>query len=205
MIALIDLGMNNTTSIKKAFDRVGCEVKVTQKSSELDNADAIILPGVGSFGDGMEVLAKLELVNPIKMMVKKGIPILGICLGMHLLTERSEENENYLGLGLISGTTGKLDPNFSDERIPNIGWSSVFIEPNSILLNDLENGESFYFAHSYHVLCKDRMVSATIEYGNKKITAAFENKNIFGVQFHPEKSQDAGLRVLSSFLKQIKM
>jgi len=204
MIALIDLGMNNTTSIKRAFGRVGSEVKVTQKSSELENADALILPGVGTFGDGMEVLAKLELVNPIKMIVKKGIPILGICLGMHLLTEGSEENENYLGLGLISGTTEKLDPNFSDERIPNIGWCSVFIESNSILLNDLEDGEAFYFAHSYHVLCTDRMVAATIEYGNKKITAAFENKNIFGVQFHPEKSQDAGLRVLSSFLKQIK-
>ena len=90
MIALIDLGMNNTTSIKRAFGRVGYEVKVTQKSSELDNADAIILPGVGSFGDGMEVLAKLELVNPIKMMVKKGITILGICLGMQILFKFSE-------------------------------------------------------------------------------------------------------------------
>ena len=166
----------------------------------LINAKAIILPGVGAFADGMKSLEKKDLVQPLIEKVGNGIPILGICLGMQLLADSSEEFGINKGLGLIEGNVVKL-PKVDNLPLPNMGWCDLFNNKNSKITNKIYDGDSFYFVHSYHLICAHSSTQTSfINYGTHKVTAIVENKNIFGAQFHPEKSHDKGLNLLSNFV-----
>lgn len=205
MIAMIDMDVGNLQSVLEAFRRIGTPVKVTACAEEVEQSSAVILPGVGAFGDGMASLQQKKLVEPLKRhALEKKKPLLGICLGMQLLAEEGEEHGLHTGLGLIRGRIVRLKPTEKGCRVPNMGWCDVTIMRRpSVLFADHSDGESFYFAHSYYLQCSDPSdIAATIEYGGR-LTVAIERNNILGVQFHPEKSQDAGLNVLASFLKHL--
>jgi glutamine amidotransferase len=206
MIAMIDMGIGNLRSVLEAFRRVGSEVVVTARPEDIERASAVILPGVGAFGDGMASLRQQGLADALRRNAIDGKkPLIGICLGMQLLAEEGEEHGNHKGLGLVPSRVVRLRPTGPEFRVPNMGWCDVtFSGSRGILFDGLRDGESFYFAHSYHLQCSDQAdVAATIEYGGSCLTAAIQRENIFGVQFHPEKSQDAGLNVLASFLRYV--
>jgi glutamine amidotransferase len=202
MIAMIDMGLGNLQSVSQALERVGGHVEVTTRVDDIGRADAVILPGVGAFGDGMASLHTHRLVEPIRdHVIRARKPLLGICLGMQLLAYFGEEYGRHEGLGLIAGVVRRLAPTTPGCRVPNMGWCDVTVtRPHSQLFNGIPNGEPFYFAHSYWLRCAEPAdVAATIEYDGS-LTAAIERENVFGVQFHPEKSQDAGLSVLHAFV-----
>ena len=196
--------MGNLQSVLEAFERIGASVQVTTRPEDIEAAEAVILPGVGAFGDGMANLHKCGLVEPIrKLALKQRKPLLGICVGLQLLADEGEEYGVHQGLGLIRGRVVRLEPG-EEYRVPNMGWCDVNILRRGVLFDNVEDGEAFYFAHSYHLLCTDfEDVSATLSYGGE-LVAAVERDNIFGVQFHPEKSQEAGLNVLASFIEHIR-
>ena len=203
MIRLIDMGIGNLRSVLEAFRRVGATIEIATRAEQIEQATALVLPGVGAFGDGMASLRQRGQIEPLRRNVlelKK--PLLGICLGMQLLAEQGEEHGLHEGLGLIRGRAVRLSPNNPQERVPNIGWCDVSAASrDSSLFKDVVDGESFYFAHSYYLECTDTTdVTATIEYGGQRVTAAIERGKIFGVQFHPEKSQEAGLNALASYI-----
>lgn len=202
VVAIIDYGLCNLDSIHRAVEICGVEAAVTKDPNVLDRASHLILPGVGAFGIAMRNLHDYGLSGAIKRQVSAGIPLLGICLGMQLLASRSEEGGNHAGLGLIPGDVVRLSPQSEDERIPHIGWNSVEFENNGGLLSDIRSGADFYFVHSYHCRCADpRDVVATTPYcGN--VVSVVRREHVFGTQFHPEKSQKAGLQLLANFLKQ---
>jgi glutamine amidotransferase len=204
MLLVIDIGLSNLASVKRAFEIVGGEVVISAASGVISTADAIVLPGVGAFADGMSVLDKRNLISPLRHASKSGIPILGICLGMQLLAGRSEEGGSHEGLGLIEGDCIRLEPGQTTDRVPNIGWCDIKPVNRSILFNEENSTGSYYFAHSYYLDCDEKIKTASIEFGGGYITAAIEYNNIFGVQFHPEKSQDFGLDILSAFIRRIK-
>lgn len=199
-LIIIDLGIGNSGSVTAALERVGARPVRTDRPADLAAASAIILPGVGAFGDGMARLRQSGLAGPLVEAVRtRGVPLLGICLGMHLLAERGEEHGRHAGLGLIGGSVVRLDPPPEARlRVPNMGWCDVEVSrPNAILP---AASSSFYFAHSYHLVCSDPAdVCAVVQYGGP-VTAAVARGRIFGVQFHPEKSQDAGLDLLAAFV-----
>jgi imidazole glycerol-phosphate synthase subunit HisH len=205
MIAMIDMDMGNLQSVREALQRIGASVKVTDRPEDVEQADAVILPGVGAFGDGMTSLHVKRLVEPLRLHAfEKKRPILGICIGMQLMADEGEEHGLHKGLGMIRGRVVRLNPTEEGCRVPNMGWCDVkFKNSESKLFGGFQQSEAFYFAHSYHLQCSDSEdVAATIDYGSP-LTAAIEHDNIFGVQFHPEKSQDAGLNVLASFIKYV--
>ena len=198
MITIVDMKIGNIGSVVSGFRRVGQEPVVTDDPADVARADRLVLPGVGAFGDGMASLREKRLVEPLRRHVlERRLPLLGICLGMQLLTERGEEHGKHEGLGVLPGGSVRLAPR-NDLRVPNIGWCDVAPRDGAHLFPG--NGrEAFYFAHGYHVACADPAnVAATIDYGGE-IAAAVERGTVFGVQFHPEKSQDAGLDVLARF------
>jgi glutamine amidotransferase len=200
MIGIIDLGISNIASVTAAFSYLGCETNIITNSEDLSNNSGIVLPGVGAFGDGMKALEDSNLIEPIKHYVKEGFPILGVCLGMQLMTNESEEFGFHEGLNLVPGKVVRLKP-CENECIPNIGWCDIDIRPKAKLFNNTQEKTSFYFVHSYHMECEDeRDIAATIDFGNRPVTVAIQKENIFGLQCHPEKSQDAGLQVLDSFI-----
>ena len=201
MILLVDIGISNLASVQRALELVGAEVLPSSEPEALAVAEAVVLPGVGSFADGMNRLRERRLVEPLRRAAGRGVPILGICLGMQLLTCESEEDGRHEGLGLIDGRCVRLDPCGTSDRVPNIGWCDVEVTQQDCLLGSKMDGEVYYFAHSYHVDGHVADSVASIRFGNKKVTAAIESGNTYGVQFHPEKSQDAGLELLSAFLK----
>ncbi len=199
MISIVDLGLSNLGSLISSLSKINVETKVVSKPEELKKAKAIILPGVGAFVDGMRSLKNQNLINTLKNQVNKGVPILGICLGMQLLSENSEEFGICEGLGLIKGNVMKL-PDVKNLRIPNMGWCDLFNNFESEITRNINDEDSFYFVHSYHLVCRDKSSqSSYINFGSHKITAIVEKNNIFGVQFHPEKSHDKGLKILSNF------
>jgi glutamine amidotransferase len=200
-LAIVDYGMGNIRSVRNAFARLGCDVQLVQTAAELNQADALILPGVGAFGEAMSTLHKLELTAPIIAMVKGGKPLLGICLGMQLLAESSEERGQHTGLGLIPGKVKRIDAP-KGLRLPHVGWNSVSITIPAPLFLGAREGESFYFVHSYHFMCDAPYRSAVTEYG-AEVVAAVQHGHIFGVQFHPERSQGNGLRLLSNFVEYV--
>tara|TARA_B100000686_G_scaffold339067_1_gene412513 strand:- start:127 stop:744 length:618 start_codon:yes stop_codon:yes gene_type:complete len=204
MLLVIDIGLSNLASVKRGFEIVGGEVVISGESKVISEANAIVLPGVGAFADGMSVLKKRNLIAPLRHASACGVPILGICLGMQLLAGRSEEGGAHLGLGLIEGECKRLDPGQTDDRVPNIGWCDIQPVNRSSLFSSINSNGSYYFAHSFHLDCDEKIKTASIEFGEGCITAAIENNNIFGVQFHPEKSQDFGLDILFAFLQRIK-
>ena len=189
MIALIDYGVGNLYSVEKALNFVGGDVKVTNSAKDLQRAEKIILPGVGAFGDCMK--------NLEEEVAKKKF-FLGICVGLQILFEESEESPNVKGLGIFKGKVKKISA--GNLKIPHMGWNSVEIK-NSKIFSSVKNNSYFYFVHSYHAVPFEKnLIVATTDYG-EKITAAVEFENIFATQFHPEKSGDVGLQVLRNFVE----
>lgn len=200
MIAILDYGLGNLGSIANMLKVIGETSKITNKAEEIRTADGIILPGVGAFDAGMQKLIDSGLTEIIKECAEKGTPTLGICLGMQLLGRRSEEG-TLSGLGLIPFECKRF--RFSDDsnlRIPHMGWDIVDIKQRNPLVNNLQGTQRYYFVHSYHAVCDSREnVLMTCDYGYE-FAASVVNENIFGVQFHPEKSHDFGLALLTNFV-----
>lgn len=196
MIAVIDYGAGNIFSIKNALEYLDFESVLTGKKEDIENADAVILPGVGAFPSAMKMLNKSGLIETIKTeAVKK--PFLGICLGMQMLFEKGYEFEECDGLGLIPGSVRKMVE--KDLIIPHMGWNKLKILNDCPLVNGLEKDSFTYFVHSYKAECDDENICAYSEYGGKVPALVFGGSTIFGAQFHPEKSGDTGLKILKNF------
>ena len=197
MIAIVDYGVGNLFSLRSSLSAVGAEVTVTGDGDVLRRADKIILPGVGAFGDAAAKLRATGLDAVVIEEAKAGNPLLGICLGMQLLLERSLEYGEHAGLGLIPGDVVPLSPP-DGLKVPHMGWNALqFSEPRSPIFRDLNPGDHVYFVHSFHA-ANCPCVTATAEYG-VPVTAAVGKDNVFGCQFHPEKSGPVGLTILKSF------
>lgn len=196
-VAIIDYDMGNVASVQKVLNFLGVQNTVTRKAKEIQEATHLILPGVGAYGAAMERLHAYDLVSPLsEYVLEKKIPILGICLGMQLMTETGTEYGNHRGLGWIAGTTTKLES--GDLRLPHVGWNNITVTQRTLF--DGITDDNFYFVHSYAVRPHDAsIVSATCDYG-KSFVAALQKDNIFATQFHPEKSQQSGIRVVKNFL-----
>lgn len=195
-IAIIDYGMGNIKSVENAFKRLGTDVRVTNSKRIINNAHALVLPGVGAIGDALRNLEKINMVSVIKENIKKK-PFLGICLGMQLLFEYSYENGENKGLGLLKGHVDRIPPSV---KVPHIGWNQLkILKKGSKIFSGIREGEYFYFVHSYHATPEDRkIISCTTDYGIQLITGV-EYDNIHGLQFHPEKSSNCGLKLLENF------
>ncbi len=199
MIAIIDYGAGNLHSVKNALDFLGTESIITGDKNEILSADKIILPGVGAFGDAMKCLSDSGLVETVKEAAKSGKPFLGICLGLHLLFEESEETPDVKGLGIFKGKIVKI-PDNSSLKIPHMGWNSITVTKDSKILKNIGNEPYVYFVHSYYVDATDKsIISAYTEYG-ERLDIAVEKDNIFATQFHPEKSGDVGMQILKNFI-----
>ena len=200
MIAIIDYDAGNLKSVEKALQFLGQECVITRDFHEIKKADKVILPGVGSFGDAMSQLKKFELDKVIHEVAAEQKPFLGICLGLQLLFEGSEESEGVEGLYLLDGEILRI-PEQEGLKIPNIGWNSLDLQNNGRLFQNLEGSPFVYFVHSYYLKAREEaIVKATIEYSTH-IHASVEKDNIFACQFHPEKSGTVGLQILSNFAK----
>lgn len=200
MIAIVDYGVGNLFSLKSSFAAIGADVLVTGDKETIKAADKIILPGVGAFGDAAEKLRNTGLADVLKEEAANGKPILGICLGMQLLLEKSYEYGEHEGLGLIKGEIRPIsDVIPKDYKIPHIGWNALnFKGTPSPLFKNIKNGDFVYFVHSYYGANCSESVIATSEYG-AELTAAVASGNVFGCQFHPEKSGNVGLDILRAF------
>ena len=199
MIAIIDYGVGNLFSLKSSFAAIGAEVKVTARKEDIENADRIILPGVGAFEDAAEKLRQSGLVDVIKEQAAKGKPLMGICLGMQMLFEKSYEYGEHEGLGLIKGSVRPItDVIPAGLKVPHIGWNALRFRKESPLFKYISDGDFVYFVHSYYAADCDEAVIADSEYG-AYLTAAVADGNVFGCQFHPEKSGDVGLNILRAF------
>ncbi len=199
MIAIIDYGMGNLRSAQKALQQVGLDAVVTNDKKVIVDARAIVLPGVGAFADAMEQLRQQQLHGLILKEYKKGKPLVGICLGMQLFFEYGLEGEPCRGLSLLSGDIVKIPPG---NKVPHMGWNQLVIRGESPLLRNVEEGEFVYFVHSYYAAVKDTtVVKAVTDYGNP-LPALVEGENLYGLQFHPEKSGATGLKILSN-LRQV--
>lgn len=200
MIAIMDYGVGNLFSLKSSFAAIGSEAVVTSNISEIERAEKIVLPGVGAFGDAAEKLKNKGYGDVLKAQAKTGKPILGICLGMQLLFEKSFEYGEYEGLGLIKGEVRPISEVVpGDYKIPHIGWNALdFCGKKSGLFKYISDGDFVYFVHSFYAAGCNSSVIATAEYG-VPLTAAVENGNVYGCQFHPEKSGEVGLKILKAF------
>jgi glutamine amidotransferase len=198
-IDIIDYGMGNVQSVRNAFERLGCEVRVSGEPAALAEADALVLPGVGAFGEAMSSLRERQLIEPLRgAVLDQGKPLLGICLGMQLLADSSAERGSYSGLGLIPGHVREI-PVAQGYRLPHIGWNDVAVRLVTPLFETLPETSAFYFVHSYRFECAPEHVAGMTDYGTD-VVAAVQKERIFGVQFHPERSQRKGLRLLRNFV-----
>ena len=198
MIAIIDYDAGNIKSVEKALQTLGQEVIVTRDADTILNADKVILPGVGAFGDAMGKLHDYHLVDVIYQVVEKKTPFLGICLGLQLMFESSEETPGVEGLGILKGKIVKIPEN-GDLKIPHMGWNSLHFQNNGRLFTNLPQDSYVYFVHSYYLQAEEEsIVKATTDYSTC-IHASVEKDNIFACQFHPEKSSDVGLTILKNF------
>ncbi len=199
MIAIIDYNMGNLLSVSKALEAVGGDIRLVDNADDLDKFDSIILPGVGHFGDGMEHLRSRGFEAPLNKAARDGKNILGICLGMQMMLESSEEAPGVKGLGLFKGEV-VLFPQVG-EKVPHMGWNNVKIEHKHPFMSYVPDNSYFYFVHSYYVKVADPACTVgSCEYINK-FTAIIGKDNVCGTQFHPEKSQKYGLRILENFVK----
>ena len=197
MIAIIDYGAGNMQSVEKALRHLGCQCQITADPGELAAAQAAVLPGVGAFGDAMGQLRARGLEEPIRQFVSSGKPFLGICLGLQILFEESEESPGVKGLGLLRGRVLRL-PKESGLKIPHIGWNSLAVIKPGGLFAGVEGEPYVYFVHSYYLRAEEDVVTATAEYGTT-IHAAVQKGNLLACQFHPEKSGQVGLSLLENF------
>jgi glutamine amidotransferase len=198
-IAILDYGMGNLRSVEKALERVGADAEITSDRARAEAADGVILPGVGAFPRAMDRVREIGLDDLIAGRIEAGVPVLGICLGMQLLFESSVENEGAAGLSLLGGVVGPLEAN--GYKVPHIGWSPVRWEHSSSLTDGLGEETPFYFVHSFAPRpAAPGDVLGTAAYG-ERFTCAVERPPLYGVQFHPEKSSSAGLRLLGNFVR----
>ena len=198
MIAIIDYGAGNLQSVKKAFDFIGAESVITNDPKVILSADKILLPGVGSFGDAMDSMHKNGLVETVKECALSGKPFLGICLGLQLLFEESEESPGVNGLGIFKGKIKKFSSDMG-LKIPHIGWNSLEIKQKDTIFKDIPENAYVYFVHSYYLHAEDENDIATVTNYGIDFHSAVGKNNIFATQFHPEKSGDVGLQILRNF------
>ena len=199
MVAIIDYDAGNIKSVEKALLCLSRKACITRDKDKILSADHVILPGVGAFGDAMEKLENYDLIPTIQEVCKRGTPFLGICLGLQLMFDRSDEAPGVKGLSLLPGDIVKI-PEGEYKKIPHMGWNSLELTGNGRLFEGINDNPYVYFVHSYYLQAKDEsIVKATTEY-NVKIHASVEKDNIFACQFHPEKSSDIGLKMLSNFV-----
>ena len=205
MVTILDLDIGNLQSVANAFRRVGADVSIARTAEAAENARILVLPGVGAFERAMARLNEHGVDATVRRhALERHRPLIGICLGMQLLAERSYEHGEFAGLGLIPGEVVQLTAQPPRYRVPHIGWATVKAAKPSAMFPVGVDGQSFYHVHSYHLVCKDHGdVAATFEFGGHRIVTAIERDNVFGMQFHPEKSQDAGLNLLHSLLAHV--
>lgn len=200
MIGIIDYDAGNIKSVEKALQKLGQEVVITRDAETILGAEKVILPGVGAFGDAMNNLKKYNLDQVIYQVVEKNIPFLGICLGLQLLFERSDESKGVEGLGILKGEILRI-PDQDELKIPHMGWNSLHLQNDGRLFRGLEENAYVYFVHSFYLKAEDEeIVKATTEYSTH-IHASVEKGNVFACQFHPEKSSDVGLQILKNFVE----
>lgn len=198
MIAIIDYGMGNLRSVQKGFERTGHTPTITDDPAVLADASKLVLPGVGAFRDAIAALQSRGLVEPIRASIAAGKPFLGICLGLQLLFDRSFEDGEYQGLGVIAGDVVRFNVP-GEYKVPHMGWNQVGFRRRPPIFSGVEEGAHFYFVHSYYVLPRDASVVATETDYPQPFCSSIWRDNLFATQFHPEKSQAAGLRVLKNF------
>jgi len=203
MIAIVDYGMGNLQSVANALEALGADFAVTQRATDLRGADGIILPGVGSFGEGMENLRKLKLVDVLRRaVIEQKKPYFGICLGLQFLAERGYEEGEHEGFGWVRGEVRLIEPRDPAAKVPHMGWNEIDIRRESHIFRGLQKNPVFYFVHSYSFVpdsTEEEVVTAVVHHG-MEIVASIQKRNIFATQFHPEKSQSAGLLVLRNFI-----
>ena len=199
MIAIIDYDAGNIRSVEKALESLGADYRLTRDCAEIAGADKVILPGVGAFGDAMKRLNEYGLVDVIHRVVDRGTPFLGICLGLQVMFDSSEESPGVKGLSLLPGEVVRFS-GADGLKVPQIGWNSLSVKSGSRLLKGIYSGSFVYFVHSYYVNSTDKNdVIATASYG-ETADVAVEHNNIFGCQFHPEKSSSIGIKILNNFV-----
>lgn len=201
MITIVDYGMGNLGSVQNMFNHIGIQSEITNSIAHIEKAEKLLLPGVGAFGAAMSLLKEKNMIDVLNYKVRdKKIPLLGICLGMQLITKSSEEG-NVKGLGWVDAETKKFNFRDNSLKIPHMGWNFINIQKSNKLVQNLDNTSKFYFVHSYYVECADPSnVVATTFHGNN-FHSIIQNGNIFGAQFHPEKSHKFGMQLLTNFSK----
>jgi len=202
VIGIVDYNMGNLASVINAFKKVGSSVQLESNPAKLEHYDKLILPGVGAFGDAMEHLKENDMDVAIKAFAASGKPLLGICLGMQLLFESSQEFGETEGLGLIPGKVVAFDENKFDHplKVPHMGWNELFVQKETPIFKELPKDFYLYFVHSYHAVCDDSYAIGKTHYGYEFVSAV-QNKNIYGIQPHPEKSHENGLTIIENFIK----
>jgi glutamine amidotransferase len=199
-IAIVDYGMANLRSVQKAFEQVGHRAAIISKPEEIDKADKIVLPGVGAFADAVATLRESSLVDPILKHIRSGRPFLGICLGLQMLFDVGYEDGEHRGLGVLPGKCVRFDVDQTmNLKVPHMGWNQLSVQRPSPLLKELPEGASVYFVHGYHVVPADsKVIATTTDYGRPFVSSIWRD-NIMATQFHPEKSQKVGLKMLENF------
>ena len=202
VIGIVDYNMGNLASVINAFMKVGADATLESDPAKLDRYDKLILPGVGAFGDAMEHLKENGMDEAVKNFAASGKPLLGICLGMQLLFESSEEFGTTRGLGLIPGKVVAFDEKLFDHplKVPHMGWNELFVQNDTAIFDGLAKDFYLYFVHSYHAVCEDKYAIGKTHYGYEFVSAV-QNGNIYGIQPHPEKSHDNGLKIIENFSK----
>jgi glutamine amidotransferase len=200
MIAIIDYGMGNLRSVQKALERVGHTATITNDPAVLADARRLILPGVGAFRDAIGAIEERGLADPIRAAISGGKPFLGVCLGLQLLFDTSYEDGTYRGLGIVPGEVVRFAVP-AEFKVPHMGWNQIGIRRSAPILSGIDDGDYFYFVHSYYVVPKDESVIALETDYSASFCSGIWRDNLFAVQFHPEKSQEAGLKLLKNFVE----
>jgi glutamine amidotransferase len=199
-IGIVDYGMANLRSVQKAFESVGADARIISTPEEVERADRVVLPGVGAFADAVRTLREKELAGPILSHIEKGKPFLGICLGLQMLFDVGYEDGEHVGLGVLKGSCVRFDVDDTlGLKVPHMGWNQLEMRRPSPLCKDLPEGAGVYFVHGYHVVPEDEsVVATTTDYGRPFVSSVWRD-NVMATQFHPEKSQRVGLKILSNF------